>query len=261
MAGGALLALTALPTAAATVVATYTGTVADIYDVTGVFGGDTSDPTYDPYGLTGQTFALTYTFDTTVGRETNPGVYDQVYGGSSYYLPDPLTSVELTFNGVTQSADGNYYSTASTNAHQYYMYAQDYLHDETVDQNGTIIGQANYEAYINAYFSDPDLNLPADLERPFSLDTTGLVQNTGSFSFYETSYLCTDAAATDCARTAFEYAFGSLLFDSLIVTVDGVYDPDLTPDASIVPLPASAWLLVAGIGSLGAASKRRRKAA
>jgi len=84
---------------AATLVATYTGTVSSGYDQTGLFGTAGGD-------LAGAAYTVKYTIDTTKGVYVNnlPS-HDALYGGSDYGTSSPV-SATVTINGITLSIGG-----------------------------------------------------------------------------------------------------------------------------------------------------------
>jgi hypothetical protein len=86
--------------------ATYTGLVIGGEDLSGVFGVPNTPLNNTP-------FTAIFTYDTAVGaRSTDPGLNDEVYGGTVFSLPSPV-SATLDINGVTQAIAG-YYSGAFT---------------------------------------------------------------------------------------------------------------------------------------------------
>jgi hypothetical protein len=106
---------------AAILVATYTGTIADGRDVTGVFGAAGSD-------LAGDTYIAKYTLNTSNGTYVNNlPASDDFYGGSSDGTSSPV-SATLTINGITQSIGGYYYgfATAVPTGPSTEHYARDY---------------------------------------------------------------------------------------------------------------------------------------
>lgn len=235
--GAALSTVLALPAAAATMQAVYTGTVTGSYDQTGVFGGPGSS-------LDGAAFTMTFRYDTTQGATDDGGYYQQLYGGAAYGTTSPFFYAALTINGVTQTLDLNYYSlvqlhdasaiggTQTETLHQ----AVDYFDD------GLTQDYANFYAYLGSI--DGSLGVPLDLTQPFTADfdpLNGTHYGSGYFQLHDYDY---------GTNTYTEYAYGNLAPTRVVVTA-----------VSAVPLPAGLPLLVFALGGLAVAARRRRATA
>ena len=117
-AAGIAALLAASAASASVFVATYTGTVYDSHDYTGVFGGAGSS-------LDGDAFTAKYVYDTAVGYRYTPGNWDQIYGGSSYGVPSPVNAT-ISINGITQVIAGNYSGEAYAQSGKLSEYVEDH---------------------------------------------------------------------------------------------------------------------------------------
>jgi hypothetical protein len=209
------------PAAAAIKVATYTGTIAEGGDITGVFGTAGTD-------LTDQAFVARFRYNTALGRrETTPGVVDTLYGGSFYNTTTSLLSATITINGVTRHfelPDSDSDITILNGFMEHYVSAFFF------DGSTYIYNIIDFQSYPTGNQASLDANLPSQ-----SSDyTTGLIQ----FEF------------DDPNTGAYESAYGRVDSYNFTVSItDGV------PDA-----PAWA-MLIAGFGIVGAAARRRREIA
>jgi hypothetical protein len=91
--------MAAAPASATMLVATYTGTISNGHDYTGVFGAANSN-------LTGDSYTAIYLIDTTKGYQSYSGGIDTAEGGSSTAHPglgNPIVSSSVTINGITQT--------------------------------------------------------------------------------------------------------------------------------------------------------------
>ncbi len=227
----------AAPAAAATIQATYTGTVYSSYDATGVFGvPDTS--------LDGQAYTLTYLFDTALGvrNGAGPGTYDDVSGGAAVggAITNPTLSATLSIGGHSQTVAGDYFSQyqicdlSYCGVDQHYAYVLDFV----PQLDGSFM-----QGYLFASAYDGLLDfLPDDLETPFSVVLSSLAYHYGAFAF--TTF---DAVALDYPVNA----SGNLRLDQLTVT-----NLDVAP----VPLPAAGLLLTGALSAFGLTRRRRRAA-
>ena len=223
-----VLGMTALPVAAAVMQIEYTGTVTSGYDETGVFGTAATD-------LTGLTYTMTYTYDTSVGfRGTDPN-RDTVYGGYLYGLPSPTTST-LVINGSTLDGNGDYYGYDQRYNDGTSAFTQDYSYQYTVDPlTGAYVLNYNY-----FYAYDLTLGLPVDLETPYSFDVAD------GYGYGQFQYQVYDPISGTT-----EYAYANMNVN--LVTITQVND------VAPVPLPASVGFLIAGLGALVGLRSRRRK--
>ena len=216
---------------ATTVQATYTGTVANSADMTGIFGA--------PGGsLDGLAFSLTYTFSTSAGFRDNagPGAYDAVIGGTDHGVTSPTLSARLTIAGHSQTVSG---ATGST----YYVCdaaicGENTVNAEAYDIHHNFPGTSTLNL-INALASGPDGAIPASLETPFALSA---LNGGGNFLFQSFS----TSTWSYIANT-----YGDLNVTNLSVAVVGV---------APVPLPAAVgpFLLVLGMGGMAGFVARRR---
>jgi len=88
--------------AAATVLdVTYRGTFLSGSDPLGDFSAPGTN-------LTGQSYSLTFRYDTGIGqRMTAPGTLDWLFGGSAYGKPTPLVQTTLSFGGTSHTFGGS----------------------------------------------------------------------------------------------------------------------------------------------------------
>ncbi len=226
---GAAVATSAVD--AKTMQAVYTGTVTLGFDETGEFGSAQTD-------LTGETYSLTFRYDTALGSRDTQSFYDQLYGGSAYPIPSPFLSVVLKIGSVAQTMLADY--TAAALNYDYGagtggFYSTHTAQHYTVDP---LTGGYTYSLVSDIGY-DPDATSYFDLDTPFTL--TGLPGYSGSFQLNDY-----DPTTGIYAR----YAYGSLQASGLTVT-----DVTLAP----VPLPTPALLLLAGVAGLGGLRSRRRK--
>ena len=163
----------ATQTASATTVQwTVTGTVSYSQDLTGLFGA--------PGGtLDGQTFMLTYLFDTALGvRSSIPQPpSDQVNGGTAIGATSPTLSARLEIAGHTQTISGarySYYTVCDGSGCGLNSSVVSWIEHETSDPNYINYGGVSFGA------SAPVGAVTANLDAPFVLsNTTGV----GNFSF------------------------------------------------------------------------------
>lgn len=233
----AAMSVAALTAEAATMKATWTGTVSSSYVEGGDFGAAGSE-------LDGQSFVLTYVFDTDFGaRYTVPGGLDYVYGGNYYYYyydqPSPVLSTTLTIGGqareVLQGSSGDY-GYVHVNDDSYYGYDQYYVQSSYSASEP----DGSYESsYVYSYVYQYAEFIGADnLEQEFSLDSFGGAYFYGYFSLYR----------YDATTGAYSSSYGYLTPETLTVSV------------AAVPLPASGLALVAALGGLVVIRRRRKLA-
>jgi hypothetical protein len=233
--GAALAAglLTAGAAEAVTMTAVVKGTITSGYDQTGEFGAAETD-------LTGAGVTVTYTFDPDLAPIRNtPGTgYDEAYGGAAYGTADwPSLLAEVTIGGVTKTLTGSFYGIFGIYDVAYGGY--DLWNVTVYDFDDGNISGVNETSYVQTVFYDYSDFLPEGLEDPFHL--TALPNSAYQSSYFQfVRYDYTSAIYTD-------YAYGSFTIDSIRVT-SGV---------APVPLPATGFLLVAGLAGLAAARRRR----
>ena len=223
-----VLGMTALPVAAAVMQIEYTGTVTGGFDATDVFGTGATD-------LTGLTYTMTYTYDTSVGsRYTDPNT-DYVYGGYAYPLPSPTTST-LVINGSAVDSNGDYSSYDQRYNDGGTAFAQDLSYQYTIDPvTGAFVVNYNY-----SYANDLALGLPVDLETPYSCD---VADGYGGGGFQILVY--------DPIGGYTDYAYGNMNVNRVTITQ--------VNDVAPIPLPASVGFLFAALGALVGLRSRRRK--
>ena len=221
----------AQPAAATLYNATYTGTLtgsnANSYDGTGIFGAPTT-------GLSGLPVKVVYTIDDALpGAVLFSGVFggsiygSYVAGGTQYNTPALPVSATVTINGVTRAIVGSSQSIAQV---QNNTYTNGFLHYVT--------GDAGYvRLFVNTY---PDQPYPTgDFRAPLSYDlpTYDQYDSGGGFSIYRND------------ATLYEFAYGQVMIRHVEI--------GLAPTG--VPEPASWALMIAGVAMAGAALRASRK--
>ena len=214
----------ATPGISATMKVEFTGNVVASSDMTGLFGlGAGAD-------LNGLAYTLTYIYDTAVGtRATVAGKDDHLQGGTAYGAANPTISAQLTINGQLQSVAGSFgsdyhlYDVTDQLLDQFTLLAQ----DSSPGMNGSFTG-----SYLQAIFAEFDDFIPVDLDTPFATNIPS--DQLGSFRFAEYDGLIGKYTIL---------TEGELSLDWVTVT---------RIDVAAVPLPASALLLLAGLGGIGA---------
>jgi hypothetical protein len=224
---------------AATMKATFTGTVYEGFDETGVFGDAGSD-------LAGEVFTMSFIYDTSKGvRDTNT-YYDQVYGGALYDLESPITSVSMEVKGATYSFSPSFFGYA-------YEYDEPdaggydaFIYNAQGDSSDGA-GQKIEYAFMYAYLLG-DILAGADIEEPKEIVLTGAGYGYGNDCEYYGSCLFTTSTNSYETGTT-QYAYAYLKPERLSIT-----------QIAAVPLPASALLLASAFGTIGALRLRRRPA-
>ena len=210
------------PVSAAIVQVQYTGTVSSGYDITGVFGTANSF-------LTGAAYTANYTFETANGYTYNSPNQNYAYGGSAYPTLSPSLGSTVTINGNTVSIAGNYfgeiYGIHLDYFGQTYHAAQDYV------SSGS--GYTNNYSYNTIYnFSN---TIPASITGPFSYAVTG--------GDYANGYV---------QITDYNYSSGTVAYANAYLT------PDHVTIGAPIPEPETYAMLLAGLGLLGFAARRRK---
>ena len=129
-AAAAACLMTAATASATTYKAVYTGTVSSGYDLTGLF-------TTPDTSLAGLSYKEVFTIDTAMGSLMSTAQSEQVFGGSSFGLSDPVTAT-ITINGKTVSLGSASFAIARTGASagQYQIY--DDVQSASFDANGSV---------------------------------------------------------------------------------------------------------------------------
>jgi hypothetical protein len=206
------------PASANVYMATYTGMVTGGLDQSGVFGTPNTS-------LDSAPFTAIFTYDTAVGgRSTDPGLNDEVYGGSVFSLPSPV-SATLDINGVTQAIAG-YYSGAFT-AQPGLVFGA--VTDHTDFTDGYI------DNYLSVYAQAPSAT--ASLDNTFPSESATNSPGTGGFNFL--------TFHSDTSTYSI-YAYGG--FETSTVQI------------SATPLPGTLPLFASGLGLLGWLAWRRKSA-
>jgi hypothetical protein len=102
----------AAPASANIITFDYFGKITDGFDTAGLFGAPMTD-------LTGDHVLAVFVFDTSLGtRITDPGVSDDLFGGTEADVPSPLVSATITINGKSLPMGGDLFAVAQTIAGQ-----------------------------------------------------------------------------------------------------------------------------------------------
>jgi hypothetical protein len=221
--GAALSAFVAMPAAAATMQAVYTGTVTYGTDLSGVFGTPGAS-------LDGAEFTATFRYDTTKGLAGGNEYYQSVVGYWVY--PQPIFYAALTINGLTGLVYGITYSwvmnydlqTTEVSGTETWHLAEAYFDD---------FYASNY-IHLTIFDEDRSLAIPLDLTQAFTavVDPQNMDQyGYGNFSF--------DDFGNGNGKIR-----GSLRATKVVV--------------SAVPLPAGLPLLAFAIVGLAVVGCRRR---
>jgi hypothetical protein len=207
--------------AAATVTATFTGTVKTAFDAKGVFGLPGTD-------LAGAAYSLVYKVDPVAGA----------YSTFNGTIVDPLLSGDQIFGGSA--------AVLTINGHSY-AFVGDNAPSRNFDIAASKPGSASiaYQVANNASSSSVLVSLSVS-NPPVGFPTSVLAAAAfnscvpGSCSFFSTFNIPT---------TGFSFLSGTLNFGSLNVSV------------ATTPIPAALPLLVSALGGLGFVGWRRRRAA
>jgi len=200
---------------AAVEVATFTGTVSNSQNFTGEFGTAGS--------LNGDSFVLTYTYDTSIGARTTTATKDELLSGASNVEP-PSVRAELTINGTGQSFVGENYGLA--------MAQPGALQFEAQDCAPTPEPCADFNNYVTM-LANP-AGSPASLE--------ALIPLAGATGTGEFSLVTYDPESQLYAH----YAYGELDVASVAL-------------APGVPEPATWAMMLVGAGLIGASLRMARR--
>ena len=230
--GAALaLALAATPAAAVVKIATYTGTIFAGNDITGVFGVAGQD-------LAGVSYLTTYTYDRTLGgsRSSNGASPDRSSGGSRYGNGSPIIDSTVTINGITQHVAGSYFGFLELVA--------------------SPVGGQPMLGMESQYFSDNQSNIVEN--KIFNY----------AFTFTGSTFLDENVASTIVRGPG--GTIGFFVYNGLTGVTSQSMGADLSGDQAVysvsdaiggaVPEPAAWVMMIAGVGFVGAALRRRRTA-
>lgn len=224
VAAGVALAATAIN--AATVTATYTGTVEGSLDENGVFGAPGGN-------VNGASFTATLIYDTSIGRSTGPN--SDSLGGGAGGLPSPLISAGLVIDGTLLSFSGTNGTEvsldfgSSTCGHR--------VSDDSVAGSLTTSQNLNFRVLDPAFPSNLDLAYSGD-PGPF-----GATPSQFNYSIF------------DSDTGFFLQTFGVFDVSNLTIAVD---DGPVDPPPSPIPLPASGLLLAGALGVVASGRRLRR---
>jgi hypothetical protein len=203
--------------------ATYTGTLADGFDLTGMFGVPGAD-------LTGAGYVATFTYDSALaGHHTtgidSGGLYERAFGGSYDGTGNPMVDSSITVGGVTIDLRPRYFGEAD-------VFFTDFA-QEASEELGRSDGMESDSA-IEALAHAPG-GIPATVDATVPTEPAVLL---GFFQIY------VHLDATD---------------DYPVLTY-GDFDHAMGTFSVSVPEPGAWALMVAGFGGIGAAMRRRRAA-
>jgi PEP-CTERM motif len=226
MAAAAVLYAGLSPAAAAIVNVTYTGTVYDGYDQSGLFGPAGS-------GLAGSSYKATYTFNTSLGSLSSGPTSNLNYGGSSTGFASPLIGGSVTINGQSVAMPRGYSDSM-------YGYNDGVLSEQFhLGSYSNFVAGSVYQLDLNYnYIVNSLATLPADVITPF-VHTVGAGDS--HYGYFQ--------------RITFDYNAG-------VFTENTVAYANITTLAvSGVPEPSTWMLMILGFAGLGFAARRRKKAA
>jgi hypothetical protein len=216
----------AAPALASVVDITMTGSVTSGSDLFGAFGTGGSS-------LDGLGYSLVYHVDLDNGlREISPGI-DKISGGSSIGQP-AVVSADLTINGTTLLFAGGLIGAASLCDTDSLSCGVDLL-VAGARQDGAVLSMIS--SVVFGFFLGTDVDLAAAL-------SLGPLDILSVSSFFDYATTC-DPLDPGCQQVS---ARGDLTIDSVKIE---------SPAVALVPLPAGAGLLLAGLTTLGLLRRRR----
>jgi hypothetical protein len=170
--------------------------------------------------LTGDAFTAVYTYNTSLGTETATSTTDQLVGGLDYGVTAPITSVTFTINGDAYTYTPDYDSIAYASNTSATKTTGDYVEEQ---------------AYSTA--GDVSLMKLASLSAPKTLST---------------AFTGTGSTTANYLDTAFVNGQDDVIgFTATSATVAAVA-------VSAAPEPSTWMLMIAGVGMIGLALRRRR---
>ncbi len=217
---------------AAIVDVTYTGTVTQGWDQTGIFGiVDNSGNAY-----VGDSYVANYMFDTTLGTTLSSPGENYAYGGTQipFPAPNPGLSGSITINGVTVPINPPYGSSEilglnnGSNSQQL-----DYLEND---------GSGPYGAELSGEFLALDTSISASITTPLSYVAADDPNQSGAVVV--TLSACSDPTCD--TYTIFTQVYGNV--------------QTFTVTASPTPLPSTWLMLLTGFVGLGFFAYRGTKA-
>lgn len=209
----ALTSTAALPASAAVMRATWSGT-AQFTDATDYLGQGNSGST---------DFALSYTYDTSLGERLPGSGYDGRQGGGRLGGDTPITAVSLRIGSVTMNFTPDF---------------------------GRVMTGPSYRGEASGSYSDAMAGL---IDFVFSLNT-GAVPGGGLGATLEDGF--THLFNSLVQRGTF-YLYGDDDLEVALRLLAGRVDVTEVP---VVPLPAGAWGLLTGLGALAALKRRKTPA-
>jgi hypothetical protein len=224
------IALGAATADAATVTATYTGTVGQGFDQWDVFGMG------ENVVLDGKAFSMMFMYDTDIGRLPTTPSTQEVYGGwqetevSGFEL-SPMVHVELRINGVVINFD----VTAIGRVRAFNDGTQSFIHHYagSIDHN---------QGYVSLTESSATGSINTDLTAPQEIDGSGILSPITRLDNEEIG------TALNFDQGSFRHnggeAYGSLKVEHLSITV------------SSVPLPGALPLFMVALMGLGMLRRR-----
>jgi PEP-CTERM motif len=219
----ALLGGVSSASASADVTVTYTGTITDGDDITGVFG---------PAGgsLDGDSFTFTYVFDPTLGATYSSSTENYAYGGSLYGSASPALSAVVTINRVTASIGVPSYF-AQILGENNGSYSEQYASAQNYSDIGAVYINSSLYSSIYNYTA----TLPAGITGPLTYTTEPDDQQSAGIQIYTYN--------SDTKAEQYAYGYGTVS----------------TLTISSVPEPSTWAMLALGFAGLGFAGYRARK--
>ena len=220
------------PASAALVTVTYSGTISDSFDLSGLFG--------PPGGnLNGDAFTLVYYFNTSIGLVTSSSsISNFAYGGTVYgaSVPSPSLGAYLTINNHREFIGGSYFGIIS--GYNDGSYSQQNHAAGTVSFPGGIEHDDSVTTEIYNYSA----TLPASITSDFTYNIQPGDTVSGSFDFYT-------------------YDFG---VGALVNTYGNLDTTELSEKTGLSAIPEpSTWSMMllgfAGLGIVGYRRTRRRR--
>jgi len=213
----------AAPLSAAVVQVQYTGTVSEGFDTTGIFGTAGSF-------LNGAAYTANYTFETTYGTTHSSLGLTEVYGGGLWGTISPSLGATITINGITVSLVGN-------------------LIGHLVGYNNGTLSQVLHEAEdfadTGSGYSQTQLYNVID-------------NDSNAFTNSLTDPLSYAVAAGDDAYGYFAVSDIAYDFGSASTNAYAQLVPDHITIGAPIPEPETYAMLLAGLGLLGFAARRRK---